>query len=59
MDQTIFFYPRRYNTKWAVAYPERKAGQWVEQIQVTCSSYREALHLANELNAELQKGDQS
>ena len=51
----IFYYPRRFNTKWAVAYPEKKANVWVEQILTTCSSYTEALRMARELNAELMK----
>lgn len=55
MYQEIFYYPRRFNTKWAVAYPEKKASVWVEQILTTCSSYTEALKMARELNAELTK----
>lgn len=55
MYKEIFYYPRRYNTKWAVAYPERKANVWTESILTTCSSYTEALKMARELNAELMK----
>ena len=58
MYQEIFYYPRRFNTKWAVAYPERKANVWTETILTTCSSYTEALKMARELNAELNKKTQ-
>lgn len=51
----IFYYPRRFNTKWAVAYPVKKAKIWTEEIQTTCSSYSEALQMARELNTELLK----
>lgn len=51
----IFYYPRRFNTKWAVAYPQKKANVWQEQILTTASSYTEALKMARELNAELMK----
>ena len=58
MYQEIFYYPRRYNTKWAVAYPEKKAKVWQEQILPTCSSHTEALKMARELNAELMENTQ-
>ena len=52
MNKTIFFYPRRKDTKWAVAYPEKVRGVYIEQIKLTCSSYTEALRIASDLNAE-------
>lgn len=52
MNKTIFFYPRRKDTKWAVAYPEKVRGVYIEQIKLTCSSYTEALRIASALNAE-------
>ena len=54
----IFYYPRRFNTKWAVAYPQKRANVWTEQIVTTCSSYTEALKMAWELNAELMNNTQ-
>lgn len=55
----LFFYPRRKETKWAVAYPKRVRGIYVEQIQLTCGSYTEALRISSALNAELKKGGQN
>ena len=55
MNKTIFFYPRRKDTKWAVAYPEKVRGVYIEQIKLTCSSYTEALRIASALNAECAK----
>ena len=64
MNKTIFFYPRRKDTKWAVAYPEKFRGVYIEQIKLTCSSYTEALRIASALNAEcaahpIQEGGRS
>lgn len=64
MNKTIFFYPRRKDTKWAVAYPEKVRGVYIEQIKLTCSSYTEALRIASALNAEcvahpIQEGGRS
>lgn len=62
MNQMLFFYPRRKDTKWAVAYPEKIRGTYTEQIKLTCRSYAEALRIAAALNAECcafttQEGD--
>lgn len=52
MNEMLFFYPRRKDTKWAVAYPEKIRGTYTEQIKLTCGSYAEALRIAAALNAE-------
>lgn len=52
MDEMLFFYPRRKDTKWAVAYPQKIQGTYTERIKLTCGSYTEALRISSALNAE-------
>jgi hypothetical protein len=53
-DPLEFYYPKRYNVKYVVAYSHKVRGVYMEDLAVKCESYKDALIEAEKRNRELR-----